>query len=522
MLALRNLVLPRRPAIATLNIDAGANIGIIGPSDSGKSAILLAMMGQESMAVRFERETDLQNCDFGFVPSKPSLLFSGIKDTVGGEMALSLQFIGRRSSDVGCIADRFGITNLMERDPFSLSGGEMTLAALAMVAVKRPKIWLLDQVYESLHPDMRERCCTIMREELARGCAVVETHSVSPGWADKYNQVIFLDGRHEVRVGEYLRVARSLHDTGLLSEVSQLSFGIQRDRGIPIVDHHNIDHLISAVRPYVIQSQHVLSEPVKACANPVLSLSKLSFRYGSSGFSVGPLTSCFQQGEVVAILGANGAGKSTLLKMIALLNAPKVGRVCINGRKPNWHRWKWPRSALYCFQNPDDQLYCPSVRSEVEKTITCLGRTPPKDILEQYRRLGLLPYLDKEPYHLARPIRRMVCLSPGFIAPSPVLLFDEPTADLDATQRRVVLGEIGRLSRSGFVVLVVSHDYAFVAEACSRSLVLEGGGIAYDGPLLPWKPRYVPPVIAVATALGLSVARYSDLLAHISNKRTTG
>jgi energy-coupling factor transport system ATP-binding protein len=503
-----------RQEIGRISIADGTSVGVVGPIDSGKTALLLAFLGQRISGIHFERSTDLSLKDIGFVPSNPTLLFSSIKSNLVGELQLSSQFIGRQPANLDEIIDRFQIRDFLTRDPYSLSGGEMMRAAVAIIAAKRPRVWLLDQIYDWLAPQVVDQFREIMKSELALGNAIIETHSSSPSWSDEFETMVFLDEGREAVVGSYSAIASNVRNENLLTENSRLCVRLERDLNLNIQNHADLNVIVDALKPLVL---HCRRRPNEIDDGPIiLEAQDLGFRYPGNGFAIGPICLSLKRGEVVAIAGANGSGKTTFLQCLANLLRPQQGKLEIEGSQPTKRQWLWPRKAFYCFQNPDDQLYLPSVAQEIERTLDLLGRDRPADISDRYDRFGLTPYLTREPYHLARPIRRVVCLAAGFIASSPVVLLDEPTSGLDVRAKAAIACEVQRMSALGFTFLIVSHDFSFIAEVANRALIFSQGKVIANTGLVPWPLDHQPPIVRIGAALEIDVCRYRDLTGAVA------
>lgn len=187
-------------------------------------------------------------------------------------------------------------------------------------------------------------------------------------------------------------------------------------------------------------------------------------------------------GEQVALVGPNGAGKTTLTRLLVALRRPSEGRVTVGDwdvarRRPD----EMAQRVGYAFQHADQQLFARTVADDVAFGPRCLGRrtTAVGPVLDE---LGLGAVARVHPYDVPAPVRKLVALA-GVLAMEPrVLVLDEPTAGLDGAQRDRVIAALGRRAREGVTVLAVSHDLAFVAEACDRVVVMREGRIAADRP----------------------------------------
>ena len=187
--------------------------------------------------------------------------------------------------------------------------------------------------------------------------------------------------------------------------------------------------------------------------------------------------------ERVAILGPNGSGKTTLaLHLVGALER-SVGTIHIGGTpitKPNLVDVR--RRVGLVFQDPDDQLFLPTVRDDVAFGPSAQGVSGDEldaRVAMALDVVGLTDLADRAPHHLSLGERRRAALA-GVLAMQPeVLVLDEPTANLDPASRRDLVEVVRSLD---VTTLVVTHDLSLALELCPRSVVLNGGRIAADGP----------------------------------------
>jgi cobalt/nickel transport system ATP-binding protein len=186
-----------------------------------------------------------------------------------------------------------------------------------------------------------------------------------------------------------------------------------------------------------------------------------------------------RSGERVGIVGPNGAGKTTLFHLLCGVLQPDAGSIEVFGAPvlPGEFR---PEVGLI-FQNPDDQLFCPSVRDDVAFGPQNMG-LPPKEVharvAEALETTGTRELADRPPHHLSGGEKRMVSIA-GVLAMRPrLVIYDEPSANLDIRSRRRL---IRFLLDSGETFLLSSHDLELVLEVCDRVLLMDGGRIVADG-----------------------------------------
>lgn len=189
------------------------------------------------------------------------------------------------------------------------------------------------------------------------------------------------------------------------------------------------------------------------------------------------------EAESVAILGANGAGKTTLLLRLAGLLSGTAGQAAVAGFDPATDRKKIPAAVGVLFQNPDDQLFCPTVLEEVMFGPLNLGATPAeaeKRAADALARVGLIGCEGRGPATLSGGEKRRAAVA-GVLAMRPkVWLLDEPTMYLDPRGRREFAALLNELPGAK---LVATHDFEFAATTCTRGVLLAGGAVRADRPI---------------------------------------
>lgn len=222
---------------------------------------------------------------------------------------------------------------------------------------------------------------------------------------------------------------------------------------------------------------------------PAIELRRLSFRYPSGRLALEDITCKIPHGERVAIVGPSGAGKSTLLMHLnGLLPSPSIARdndVQVFVQDQGVTRSRLPqirRQVGFLFQDPDDQLFCPTVQDDVAFGPLNLGLDKAEVKARVEAGLAAVDMADcstRNPSELSTGERKRVCLA-GVLACQPaVLVLDEPTSNLDPRARRQLLKILCEFTGT---LIVATHDLDFVIDLCSRVLVLESGKVQADGP----------------------------------------
>jgi cobalt/nickel transport system ATP-binding protein len=217
-----------------------------------------------------------------------------------------------------------------------------------------------------------------------------------------------------------------------------------------------------------------------------IEVTNLKYRYHDGTEALRGISFAVESGECVALLGPNGSGKSTVLLHLngILPDKPAAdGAVRILGRSVTAENQETERRQVgLLFQDPDDQLFCPTVRDDVAFGPQQLGLKEAEvegRVERALREVGLADYGHRATHHLSHGEKRRVCLA-GVLACEPVILaLDEPTSDLDPRGRRefkVLLGQIPATK------LIATHDLELVVELCSRAFVLDRGQVVAAGP----------------------------------------
>jgi cobalt/nickel transport system ATP-binding protein len=208
----------------------------------------------------------------------------------------------------------------------------------------------------------------------------------------------------------------------------------------------------------------------------------LSFAYPDGSAALRDVSLRVGRGERVALLGPNGAGKTTLVLHLNGILSGGPGSVRVAGLPVGRDTLREVRRRVgIVFQDPDDQLFLPTVGEDVAFGPANLGLTGDalaacvRRALEQ---VGMADAADRPPHHLSFGQRRRVAVATVLAMEPEVLVLDEPSSNLDPAARRE-LAEI--LLALDVTVLMVTHDLPYALQLCPRSVVLSEGRVVADG-----------------------------------------
>ncbi len=214
-----------------------------------------------------------------------------------------------------------------------------------------------------------------------------------------------------------------------------------------------------------------------------IEIQHLHFRYPDGYEALHGIDLRVAAGEKVAIVGPNGAGKSTLLLHLNGIHAPSHGAVRIGGTVVDRSSVRRIRAQVgLVFQDPDDQLFSPTVFEDVAFGPLHMG-VEESEIHDRVERaladVGMTGFDRRMPHRLSLGQRKRVAIATVLSMDPAVLAFDEPSAGLDPRGRRELIGVLARLPQT---MLVSTHDMRLVAEVFPRTLVMDEGRIVADGP----------------------------------------
>jgi cobalt/nickel transport system ATP-binding protein len=211
-----------------------------------------------------------------------------------------------------------------------------------------------------------------------------------------------------------------------------------------------------------------------------LKVSDLEFGYPEKPDLLKKLSFQLTPGERVGIIGPNGAGKTTLFHLICGLLKPGSGKIFTYDREVKTNSFN-PHVG-YIFQNPDNQLFNTSVYDDIAFGPINMGlkKEEVDSRVEKALKITGTPELaGRAPHHLSAGEKRMVAIATVLSMEPEIMIYDEPSSNLDMRTRRKLIHFI---NSSKETKLVSSHDMEFLLETCGWVILLDEGAIMADGP----------------------------------------
>ncbi|HEX6888854.1 MAG TPA: ABC transporter ATP-binding protein [Candidatus Nanopelagicales bacterium] len=221
-------------------------------------------------------------------------------------------------------------------------------------------------------------------------------------------------------------------------------------------------------------------------APPSLDVRGLAYSYPDGHQALFGIDLHIERGERVALLGPNGAGKTTLVMHLNGILTGGLGTVAVAGmpvdREDRDAIREVRRRVGIVFQDPDDQLFMPSVREDVAFGPANMGLTGDEleaRVTHALELVGMAEFADRPPHHLSFGQRRRVAVATVLSMEPEILVLDEPSSNLDPASRN----DLADILRSlDVTILMVTHDLLYALELCERAVIMAEGSIVADGP----------------------------------------
>jgi energy-coupling factor transport system ATP-binding protein len=481
-----------RPELAIQNISfelkPGELILIAGSSGCGKTTLLRCINGLIPRSYRGDlhgrvlvNDEDIRDFSLAkLAQTVGTLLQDPEKQILGAhvksEVAFGPENLGLPAPEVNARVNealtRLGLSDLRDRETFSLSGGEKQKVTLAGLLAMRPSILLLDEPLSSLDPASAHEALAAFRRLANEGATIVLVeHRIEDALAAKPDRVLYMREGHI----HYLGAPEGLAD---------------------VVDRREVKLPAQQVIKQVRAEGIKFSQPVRRSAGPqvepLIAFENVSFGYGDDPNVLHDINLKIHAGERVALLGPNGAGKSTLVKHAIGLVKPRQGRVLVEGRDTRrLSVAQVSRTLGYCFQSPTHMLFAPTVKEELEFGPKNLGFKPSELITavgESMKIVNLIGLEDYSPLALSFGQQKRVTIACVLAMRSKILALDEPTAGQDYGNYMnfmdgiMGLHDLNGLASNFDAVLFITHDLDLAVIFASRVILLSDGRVAADGP----------------------------------------
>ena len=219
----------------------------------------------------------------------------------------------------------------------------------------------------------------------------------------------------------------------------------------------------------------------------MLEVKNIKYSYNKDYQALKGVSLKVEKGEMVALLGKNGAGKSTLFLHLNGIYEPDEGKVFIDGEELKYDKkslLKFRQKVGIVFQNPDDQIFAPTVEEDVAfgpLNLKLPMEEVQKRVTESLARVGMSGFEKKAPHHLSGGQKKRVAIA-GILAMQPeIMVLDEPTAGLDPQGVRDLSALLKELNDEGITIIISTHEVDLVPNYAKRVFVLVDGLLIAEG-----------------------------------------
>ncbi len=492
LFAIRSLVFRYADGRLALNgidmdIQTGERVALVGQNGAGKTTLAKHLNGlyrPQDGSVLYKGEP-LEGANLASARLSIGMLFQDPDDqlfcnTLDEDIAFGPlnQGLGRSEiqSRVATALKEVGLDGLQFKAPHNLSYGQKKRAAFATILAMHPQVLILDEPTAYLDPKQEKFFMEMLRQ--FPGTLICISHDLFFLYDLCTRAVVLEKGKihHDFSMKHLVSQKAYLREHGL-DFTFRLSCCQTDGDDAPGHSHHHTD----SHNHEDMHGQRV-ETPTDLPSDAIIRLQDFTYRYPDGTWGVRQVSLAIQEGESVAITGENGAGKSTLVSCLCGLLQGE-GEYLFRGIPVSGRLKKelWQHFGLV-FQDPADQLFCPSCGEEVAFGPRQLG-LPANEIRNRVREalkmVRLEGFEDRIPHHLSAGERKRLALASILSMRPRVLVLDEPTANLDP-QSEEILCEI--LENLDVTRIVISHDMDIIAMTCTRTLVMHRGRLIRDYP----------------------------------------
>jgi len=497
----------------SLQVSEGEYVAVMGSTGAGKTTLCLALNGivPHFYGGEFFGSVRVGTMDTVDHPTHElarhvGMVFQDIDmqltaPTVANEVAFPLENlcfpveeINRR---VPAALEALRLKGLEDKHPHQLSGGQKQRLAIAAALAIRPTLLVLDEPTSQLDPVGSQEVFEVTRRlNQDHGITVVMVSHASEELAEYADRILLLS-RGELQAdkppGDFFQDIDFLLEHGVRPPAVTAAFSTAV-RGSNAPGRYPVTLSEALEQRWSVQSG---PRPHSTFATPgdapvhsnetVIRTRDLQFSYEDGTEALRGLSVDIKQGDYIAIVGQNGAGKSTLIRHFVGLLTPSTGAVQVFDRyTQDYEVSEIAQRVGYVSQNPDNQIFTDSVRTEVSYALLKLGVA--KDevaarVDQSLEQLDLGDVADRHPVTLSKADRSRVVIAAILAMRPEVLIFDEPTTGQDYQGSKAILELTRELWESGKTIIVVTHHLYLLPGYAERLLIMGRGRLLSDSSL---------------------------------------
>jgi cobalt transport protein ATP-binding subunit len=497
-----------------LQFKKGEFICITGPSGAGKSTLSMCMNGLipqrsqgemkgtvlvKGMNTRTEKLFNIVE-KVGLVFQDPETQF--VTMTVEDEIAYPLENFGfpreEMTERIKWASKTVRMQDSLDKYPFELSGGQKQRVCIASVLALKPDVFILDEPTSDLDPIGKAEVFSVIADLKNKfNTTMIVVEHFSEEMVKYADRVLLLYGGQIIRdepPNEFFQDVEFLREKGVYSpQVTEFAYELRKmsdiDYKSPVILEEAAQKFSDKFRYLAGASTHIPSVRTERTetntGEEIISVKGLHYAYPDGTVALRGVDLSINRGEYVAIIGQNGSGKTTFVKHFNGLLKPTQGTVEVSGKETSkWESLQLTSKVAYVYQNPDHQLFCPTVYDECAYGPRNLGLTQDevdKRVQEALEAVDLQDFVKTPTFLLGKGQRQRLSVASVLTMKPEVIIVDEPTTGQDMRQSEGIMKLVDSLNRAGRTVVIITHNMRIVAEHARRTIVMMDGKITMDG-----------------------------------------
>ena len=482
-----------------LSVRKGEFILIAGKSGSGKSTLLYALNGLIPHYLNGTMQGTVTVCEkdtrkfriaelsrnVGMVFQNPDAqLFNA---TVEDEIAFYAENLAYPREKVReCVEfalNAVGIDSYKNRTPYELSAGEKRKVAISTAVSIKPQILVLDEPTADLDAKGKKTILNVIGKLKETGMTIIVAEHNLDDIINYADRLILLDNGTILANNTPKKVflTQNFTDFGLKApQTVEIALKLNENQNIPLDVEETIALFKNNLSRIQYNKEKIYRNNNKVIVvkrTPAIEIKNLSFKYEDK-MVLDNINLIVNRGDFIGLIGPNGSGKTTLAMLLVGLLKLKKGNIQIDGISVEKGIKKIRKKIGFLFQNPDVQLFCDSVESELMYGF----KSHDEELLEEVLRfMDLKKFQNSHPHTLSRGERQRVAIASILTLAPEILILDEPTSGQDWGHLEVLMKLISDIHSNGKTIILITHNMKIIANYCNKVIILKDGIKYYEG-----------------------------------------
>ncbi len=387
--------------------------------------------------------------DICYVSQNPLEMF--VSTTCENEVAFPLESLGIEQNEIKRIVkeslSKWGLLSYAKASPFELSGGERKRLLLAVSNAINPSIFILDEAFDDLDKIWRDKLSKDIKQ--SNKTIIVLSARYLTQFDDCFDNIkIFESGN--------IRKINGSEAIDLFTHKSLNTY---------LYDSILLDDYNKRVEKSIIKDKSITVKNLKSIRRRSSVKDEVPFVMDAKDFSV-------KSSQVVRLIGSNGSGKTTFSRILCGLDSYKSGEILLNDKIAT--EQKLQSNIGYLFQNPDYQIFLPTVYEELSWGLFNDGRYNTKEINEKVEKCAALFSLDLKdtPTTMSFALRKRLQAAVYYLLERPFLILDELDGAMSYEDAYFIINE---LSKTGTALIIITHDEDFAKEISNKTYFVNKG-----------------------------------------------